>query len=1285
MSLRVFILILFFIITVLLLLFLSLFVLVKRHTKTKDSYFLSRLKVFLGLEKSSDSIGEYFTKVDKILKYFLKSSSNYKYELPWYLSFGSAQSGKTSFFSCIDLDTPIQIDENDTSYINHYFFNEGIVLDIKSSLIHNDLRSDFCWERLTSELGRVRPLKGLDGIIYFVSLKDLLDTNPDTVLKTKKETEFLYQRLWQLQAKLNIKLPIYVVFTHLDSVDGFQSFLNIFEKYHDDIFGWSNSFSLETPFSPDVLVKMKQVLNDELKVLLSDVMVSFNEDVSFNIMNFIYSFQSLYPKISDFLSLTFQNNKYTKGFYFRGAYFTSSDVSFFVNKTDRVAYLENGLADVGGGAIFQESKGKVFFAKELLVNKIFAEKDIGREDADRQKTARDAFVLKCVWGCFSACSCAYSMYFQNQLYFLKDNIYPKMLKIVEIMKDYEKDPTYSFQPVFIEELKVGLIYLSDISNYRLRYYGVPSSLFSSLELSKRNLVLKATKTLVLQTLFRELESRYKNLSKSTYYDSEIETKFSFLNPLYSEEFKRLYQLVNKISELEGYELKFLSFKETGSSSNLAALSEGMLDLKIPDQFMKSLIFLNGFDLAEFDLNKLYNYKKEIKKKFRFNLQRFIVNCFSRDNINQYFSELQRLLFLIESGDSSMSYDNLQNVQKSLSELITLFNDTGFSWLRSINFSSPEFEDLLSKIFVSTILGGEDTVNEVLTRTTTAFIGFKKGLSVYILPIIGCPFYLTEDGKVQISDSVLELQGTLNEAFSESFMENVLNKHLPSIADNESLLIDVSTLKSTLALIKDFEAFEGRCLASGSKLDLILRNVAKQNLSRVLHHDISESLSVVTLDYKSSHLSDLAENIKGTNDDFLLLLTLISKLDINLFRGVKDLRKVSLVNFLTHVDKAMQNDNLYEIKEDSFLLDIPNKKIFFNFNIRDYLEAQKKQIEFYTGSLVEPVIVALDHIFALDNVILPDIVVKWKDIDKNIKDYKINPSNSKLFLFEELANKVQTSSLKDLFQRDLKKGGAQLNKDSFFETKVFLLSQRINSVVDASIEKILAGQYEVSLLFYKEFAHAFPFNLNGVLIGVSGYNRMEELIRSQEDIIALVKIARPNYDSPVFRFIENLKRLSVMISFLMSKEKCMNLKFKTYKSLGDLYEKNIHLLVNCQARVNGQKSLEIYKEGDLKIYDVVDFEISLAKGCGKYVIPWDMEGCRVERNKLILHFTKQSFMKFLMENVVEIDQNMFIRFTIDIEDDQGEPDKMVIMVPIELSIDGVIYTMPDSAFIKISEV
>ncbi|WP_342261906.1 type VI secretion protein IcmF/TssM N-terminal domain-containing protein [Alphaproteobacteria bacterium endosymbiont of Tiliacea citrago] len=1279
MKTRVALVLMIFVISVLVLLFLSLYLLIKKHSMGRELKFITNLKIFLGLEKEKNSIADYFNSADKILKYFLKNSSNYKYELPWYLSFGMARAGKTSFFSNVSLETPIRLNYTDTTYINHYFFNEGIVLDLKSDLIFNDSSHDFCWTGLLNQIKTVRPMKNIDGIIYFVSLKDLLSTDANIMLNNKKNIESLYQKLWQLQNKFEMKIPVYLIFTHLDEIQGFSDFLEVFSNYKEDMFGWSNPFSLDSKFSSEWLEEMKKKLDEELKSLLSEVMVNFPSEISFNIMNFINNFQLIYPKICEYLTLTFQNNKYTSGLYFRGAYFTALDQT--KTNQEKIPVLNGEDSEIEGG--FEIEKSKIFFAKDLLLNKIFAEKEIGKEDVDKKQVEHELKLLKTGFTAFSLVASAYSVKVYKDLVYMNEQIYPRALKVVEVLDEYDKDKNYVHRVDFLDELKVVLQYLGDLSSYDLFFHGIPSSFFSSVNRCKQNMVLVATKKLVLTTLFNDIENKFIKISKKKLYDTIPENR-PFVNPLNSNEFALLKKLVAEVSEVEKYEQKFVAFKESNSITSLSWLLENILNIKMPEAFERSIMFSFKIDFSELDTTRFYGYKKNIKKQFRLISNKFVVNCFSKDNISQYFMELERLLFLIESGDQGMSYDNLKSIQKLIADLITLFYESEFDWLKHRSFGSQEFEIVLRQIEGSTILGGEDAVNEIMTRTTTSFNGFKNTLGCYQIPLIGSPFYTTDGLKIQLSQSVLDFQGILNDVFSESFMEKVAKMNFPLLATSQALYWDSKVIKDLVVIINEYKEFEEKFkAASSSKMEVIIKNIAKKNLKKVIEFYLIKAHKVLSLDVKHSHLLDIAENVKITNEEIQKIMEQAGKIDSNLWRDIKDLQKESLLNILTYIDRALQIENLYDIKEDMFLLDAKNKKLFFNFNISDYLLIQKKQIEFFSVNLAKSIVESLEKINFIDNILLDDLVVKWKDIEKNLEDYKSNPANSKLYAFEELAMKVQTTSLRDIFQKDLNKVESNLNKDSFFETKVFFLSQRINKVVDSSISKILVEQYDESMYFYKQNAYAFPFNLKGVLLGISGFNRMQELIKKQEDIVTLVKIVKPNYDSPVFRFIENLEKISKMISFLISNDKCLCLVFNNYKPIGDLYEKNIHLLVECSAKVNGQKALNLYKKGTIDIYDLVEFKVSLAKNCGKKIVKNNLN-YKIKGNDAILNFDKKELMKFLMENIIEINHASFIRFTIDIEDDKGIKDKVVVMIPVELTLDGEKYTMPDKTFTKISE-
>ena len=182
---------------------------------------------------------------------------NYKYQLPWFLVLGTEGSGKSSLFENAGLHLPLGKPDFSKGKANPdckwWFLPNGVFIEPRGDLLvqKKALKSkEKLWRSLILLLTRYRPARPINGIILTIPATELYG-------KTKESLDFIHQRAEVIAAKLTaaqisigLRIPVYVVITKTDRVPGFQSFArHIPVKNRQDMFGWSNPYSLSSAFS----------------------------------------------------------------------------------------------------------------------------------------------------------------------------------------------------------------------------------------------------------------------------------------------------------------------------------------------------------------------------------------------------------------------------------------------------------------------------------------------------------------------------------------------------------------------------------------------------------------------------------------------------------------------------------------------------------------------------------------------------------------------------------------------------------------------------------------------------------------------------------------------------------------------------------------------------------------------------------------------------------------------------------------------------------------------------
>src|SRR6185295_1899371 len=152
------------------------------------------------------------------------------YDLPWYVIIGAPGSGKTTALLNSGLRFPLEQrvgkgalrGVGGTRNCDWWFTDEAVFLDTagRYTTQDSDASSDSVgWSEFLSLLKKYRPRRPLNGVIVSVSVQDLLDPSTrDSYIEAART------RLAELHRELNTQLPVYVMVTKCDLVDGFAEY-----------------------------------------------------------------------------------------------------------------------------------------------------------------------------------------------------------------------------------------------------------------------------------------------------------------------------------------------------------------------------------------------------------------------------------------------------------------------------------------------------------------------------------------------------------------------------------------------------------------------------------------------------------------------------------------------------------------------------------------------------------------------------------------------------------------------------------------------------------------------------------------------------------------------------------------------------------------------------------------------------------------------------------------------------------------------------------------------------
>jgi len=290
---------------------------------------------------------------------YLTTRHEWRYQAPWVLMIGSQSGGKSSLLQSIQVGRRHQLLLKEKRLTlpgsEWHFFDRGVLIDPASEDDEGwDPRPGGpAWQRFLRKLEQQRPERPLDALVLCIKAEDLLSGDRDRLSEIAREN---HQLLWHIQKQLGFSLPVYVLVTQCDQVQGFEAFWKHQDSRFKEMIGWSSPYALEHEFSEQWVDEAFVQLSAQLEAFQLAVAAGGRVEEPDDFFLFPGRLKALALPLRKVLGDVLKGSAYQLPFPCRGIYFT-------------------GVID-GAEKSPIDARGDVQFVDDLFNRRILAERHL---------------------------------------------------------------------------------------------------------------------------------------------------------------------------------------------------------------------------------------------------------------------------------------------------------------------------------------------------------------------------------------------------------------------------------------------------------------------------------------------------------------------------------------------------------------------------------------------------------------------------------------------------------------------------------------------------------------------------------------------------------------------------------------------------------------------------------------------------------------------------------------------------------------------------------------------
>ena len=474
-------------------------------------------------EESVAAVGAKFQDVMSELRRRKLGGRKFLREMPWYVIVGPPATGKTTALRQSGLNFPIDLTDDlqgvgGTRNCDWFFSETAVLIDTAGRYVQQESQPDVDateWLGFLDLLKKHRGRRALNGVIVALSI-DALSEGDEAI---KAHGRKIRRRLAELNERLEIRLPVYLMLTKADLIKGFEAFFGgLSTTAREQV--WGTTFPLDARVDGKIVAGEISTLARELERRLVPKLEDEDKLAArAEIFRFPAQLESLSEPIQVLINSMFGESRYEESAWLRGIYLTSATQEGApIDRLTAALSSSFGLPARRTMPAARVEK-RSFFLKNLLTEVIFKEAGLGTFDPLAQK--RRAWIWRGAAAASAAAALLAGGIFTFSYYDSRNAITAQAAQL-EALQTPLNAIAASQAPVETSDLDIALAAMDDVANARTQ---VPDSLRDTIGPSASSEIHLAQTDAYNHALRNVLEPRMVALLEATMWRQIREPEF----------------------------------------------------------------------------------------------------------------------------------------------------------------------------------------------------------------------------------------------------------------------------------------------------------------------------------------------------------------------------------------------------------------------------------------------------------------------------------------------------------------------------------------------------------------------------------------------------------------------------------------------------------------------------------------------------------------------------------------------------------------------------------------